>query len=376
MSRYLILTLLTSSSILAIEPKAGKVSEDITVGTIFPMEGAQARFGQEAMAGIELALTQLKNQDPDTLKHLNFVHLDDKSSPKGAIKAAAELIEKRASLIIGSALSSSTETLISLANEKKIPLISVTQSSLPVNESPFVFRAAYAPAHQGSHLAHFASSELKKTKVAILLNPQDRYATEIAEDFAKSFRNRGGSIMKELYHVENNTPFRAEMSRILANGYDAVLFPSSNATEIEQLVAYIKSIPAKVTVFGSDRWDSADLRLKLTHNLPSSYFVSRFSSLVNEGPALEFIQAFHQKTGRAPSALAANAYDATMLVVDALKRAGTGRQKELLRSLKGTRELAGVTGPLTMASDNTLLGQAVVLQSSTEGYKLCGLISP
>ena len=71
---------------------------------------------------------------------------------------------------------------------------------------------------------------------------------------------------------------------------------------------------------------------------------------------------FKARYGEVPSGLAAQGYDAAMVAVDAMKRAGDLTPKALRDALAQTKNFQGVTGMITINEERNAVKPAVVLK--------------
>jgi ABC-type branched-subunit amino acid transport system substrate-binding protein len=82
----------------------------------------------------------------------------------------------------------------------------------------------------------------------------------------------------------------------------------------------------------------------------STYFITFWHADTTDARTREFVAAFRRSTGRDPHYGDALVYDATQLLIDAIRSVGTDRERvrDYLRELGGRRPApAGLTGPLT-----------------------------
>jgi len=81
----------------------------------------------------------------------------------------------------------------------------------------------------------------------------------------------------------------------------------------------------------------------------------------------KFIADYQAKYGVAPDALAATAYDATRMLFDAFKRAGSTDSAAVRNALAQTKDFPGVTGKITLDSNRN--AQVPVYMLRIEGGK-------
>ena len=97
------------------------------IGGFLPMTGAVAAYGQDAKAGIEIAM----EMKPEVLgKKLNFVVADTKSDKIEAANAMSRLIERdKVFAVIGEMISGNTMAGAPIAEKAMIPVVSPTATN-------------------------------------------------------------------------------------------------------------------------------------------------------------------------------------------------------------------------------------------------------
>ena len=71
---------------------------------------------------------------------------------------------------------------------------------------------------------------------------------------------------------------------------------------------------------------------------------------------------YQKKYGATPDALAALAYDAAKLLVDAIKRAGSTDSAKIRDALASTKGFRGVTGVITFDANRNPVKSAVIIE--------------
>ena len=77
-----------------------------------------------------------------------------------------------------------------------------------------------------------------------------------------------------------------------------------------------------------------------------------------------------------PGGTAADAYDAVLMLTDAIKRAGSTEPEKIRGALATTRGLRGVGGPLNVDANRDQLKPAYILGYNSGDYHLVQVIQP
>jgi branched-chain amino acid transport system substrate-binding protein len=115
-------------------------------------------------------------------------------------------------------------------------------------------------------------------------------------------------------------------------------------------------------LLGGDGWDSPKLFEIGGEALEGSFFSNHYS-VDDPSPAIQtFVKSFQARYGETPDAMAALSYDAAMVLVDAIKRAGSARPDSIRMALAKTSGFMGVTGNTTLDEKRNAVKPAVVLE--------------
>ncbi|MEK7690226.1 MAG: ABC transporter substrate-binding protein, partial [Bdellovibrionota bacterium] len=91
----------------------------------------------------------------------------------------------------------------------------------------------------------------------------------------------------------------------------------------------------------------------------------------------DFISRFKATYGgEVPDGLAAMGYDAALVMIDAMKRAGTTDGAKLREALASTKDYPGVTGKITIDAQRNAVKSAVVLKVAGGTFKYQTTVNP
>jgi branched-chain amino acid transport system substrate-binding protein len=149
-------------------------AEIIKLGGWLPMTGAVAAYGQDAWAGIQIAM----DMKPNVLdKKVVVVVADTKSDKIEAANAMSRLIEKEKVIaVIGEMISGDTMAGGPIAEKAKIPVVSPTATNPLVTQGKrYVFRVCFIDPVQGDIAAKYAFHTLKAQKAALIVDKSQDY---------------------------------------------------------------------------------------------------------------------------------------------------------------------------------------------------------
>ncbi len=147
---------------------------------------------------------------------------------------------------------------------------------------------------------------------------------------------------------------------------DAIFSAPSNLDGVKKLAAALKQNTLRSGVFVTDVALSDQLSEGDRQLMEGWHILFNAGVGITQSPAyLEFARRFHERYGRAPSAFAANAYDATGLVLDAAGKPGMDR-RGIIAAVLNTQKPDGASGPIRFTDGGDIVGRRV------SSYKMVG----
>jgi len=126
-------TSITAAVLAASLGLAGAAQAQITVGFVTSQSGPGSSIGVLYDRGIKAAAEYAMSVGAEKIK---LIQLDDGSDPSTATRNARKLIEEnKVDLLIGTATAPSSIAMVAVANELKVPMISISPITVPATES-------------------------------------------------------------------------------------------------------------------------------------------------------------------------------------------------------------------------------------------------
>lgn len=357
--------------------------EPLVLGAVVPLTGPNADFGQSVVEGTRLAIQEANFRFPRGVRgRLLRLEVADSAGESGrALEALDLLLERhRPVAVIGEVLSSRTLAMAPLADEVGVPLVTPTGTNPLVTASaggrvrPFVFRASFADPVQGALMARFAS-ERGLRRVAVLRDRGNPYSEGLAARFAARLAELGGTVAVTGDYRSGDTDFRALLEAVRGARVDAVYLPAYY-TDAAAIARQARKLGLRQPFLGGDGWESPQLLERAEGALEGSFFTAHFSP---DDPGEEvhaFVHRYRDRWRRVPDVLAALAYDAARLVIDALERAEAPGGDALRSALEETRGFPSLTGPLSIDSRHETARPGVLMQVKGNDFGFVRAIEP
>jgi branched-chain amino acid transport system substrate-binding protein len=309
---------------------------------------------------------------------------DSQCTPDPAVNAANKLIDQdKVKYIMGEVCSKASIPVSEIANAKKVIQISSTSTNPDVTVGKdgkvkdYVFRACFIDPFQGTVGAKFALDTLKAKTAFILLDQANDYVKGLAEYFEKAFVAGGGKIVGKETYTAKDTDFNAILAKVAAAKPEVVYLPDYyNVVNLVTKQAKEKGI--KAVFMGGDGWDSSDLDLKAADG---GFFTNHYSPADTRPEVQNFVKAFGAKykddkgQPKVPDALAALAYDATNMLLQAIKEAGaddTAKVKDAMAKIN----FNGVSGKITLDANHNPVKSATILAVKDGKVQFNSVVNP
>ena len=350
---------------------------EIVIGHYASMTGSTAHFGQDTDRGARMAIDEANAHGGVLGKQLKLVTLDTRGDSAEAANAVNRLIDvEKVSAILGEVASSLSLAGGRVAQRRKLPMISPTSTNPKVTEvGDYIFRVCFIDPFQGKVMATFARQNLKLDKIAILKDVKNDYSIGLAAAFQKSFGELGGTIAVEQSYSQGDTDFSAQVTAIRSTGAQAVFIPGYYS-EVGTIARTADRLGLKVPLLGGDGWDSPDLFKIGGDAMNGSYFSNHFAPDVATEKAHSFVANFTAKYGQAPTGLGALGYEAALVLIDAIRRAGKNDPTAIRDAIAATKDFPGVTGKITIDAQRNAQKSAVVLKIENGKAKFDTSIAP
>ena len=346
-------------------------NNEIRVGVVFPMTGPIATFGQESVNGIKLALQKTTSQQETMGKKIRLIVEDNKGEPAETANAVRKLIDvDKVHILLGSVASSNTLAGAPIAQSAKVPMVTPASTNEAVTQKgEFISRTCFTDDFQGVVMAKFAYESLQKKKAAVVLDVASDYSRGLAKAFASKFKELGGTIVSGNYsYTQGDKDFRSLLRRIKRTKPDVVFVPGYY-TEVGVMLQQARQMGMNLPFLGGDGWDSPKLQeLAGKEGISGNYISSHFSAEDTAPLVSNFVKEYKNRfSGETPGSMAALGYDSVMVLIDALKRTEDFSTTSINKAIVTTKNLAGVTGTITIDENRNAIKPAVVLETTPKG---------
>lgn len=336
----------------ATNAKGNSIGKTFKIGYDIEMTGAVAAYGKGGERGADMAVAEINATGGINGKKVEVVKKDNKSDNAEAATVAANLMSNDlVNAVIGTNASSQTKAMIPNANKFAVPIVAPTSTNDDLTHKgekveKYVFRAIFPDAFQGKVISDFVTDNLKSDTVAVYYDNSSDYAKGLYQNFKTNYK---GQVVDVATYQAGDKDFQAQLSKLSKEKF-GVLIVLGYYQEAGILVKQARELGINVPVIGGDVLaDPTFAKLAGPEAANDIYFVSGFSSLKPANAKTEaFIKHYKEKFGEVPSAYAACAYDAVMMVKAAAVAEKARTSVDVATGLAKLKHFEGVTGNITV----------------------------
>lgn len=340
----------------------------IKIGLVAPITGDVKTFGESVRNGFLLAIEEVNDKGGLLNKKITPVIADDKNDPTEAANAGVKLIKQdRVNFIVGSVSSKSSIPLSEIAEGSNVLMITPTSTNPKVTvrdcgtRKRYVFRACFIDPFQGRVAAKFAREDLGAKKAAVLYDVGNDYTKGLAEFFRDAFVQDGGLIQVYESYSKDDVDFSALLTKVKKDSPD-ILFLPDYYNKVALIAKQARQMGITAVFLGGDGWDSPDMVKIAGEAIDGGYFTNHYSPDDPRPEVREWVSKYEKRFGMKPDALGTLAYDATNLLLEAIRRANSLDTEKVRRSLQEIKGFKSVSGEISFDESGNPIKSAVVLQ--------------
>jgi len=353
------------------QPAAEEVAESVAeipdvikIGVNETMTGWGAPYGDMTWKGIQLA----HEHKPEVLgKPIELILVDNKSEKSESAIAAQRLVEvENVVAVIGVNSSSMAMAQNEVLDKAKIPAIGpACTNPLVTLDKPYAYRAAFIDPFQGWAAAKFATDELGAKTAVMLIDITLDYCVGLGNYFRENFIAMTGddhSVLGYFSFQTGDRDFTAQLTQIKELNPDIVFAPNEYAEEaaILQQAKQLGLTPDIIFMAG-DSADVPELVEIAGENAEGFVYTAQFHPDGYTHPeAVKFVKGFREKYGIEPETFSVTGYDAYLIMIDAIERAGSTNPDAIKAALDET-DFVGARGETRFDEEgNAILGCPVI----------------
>ena len=323
----------------------------VKIGVFEPQTGDNGAGGKQEILGMQYA-----NYVQPTVSiggeeyQVKLEIVDNRTTAENGPSAAAELVNRGVSVVLGSYGSGVSMAGGAVFSEAGVPAIGVTCTNPQVtSDCDVYYRICFLDPFQGTVLANYAYKELGVTTAYTLAMLGSDYDQGLVYYFTEAFKALGGTVVAEDF-PEGSANFVSYINNAKSAGAGVIFAPVS--TNYAQLIIEAAAAQGYTgDLLGSDTWDNN----MVVESSKGKDVGVKITTFYQEGGNPEFDAGIKEWMNANPDALTNNGgndmvsavtamgYDAYFTALQAIEKAGSTDPKAILEALPSV-SYEGVSG--------------------------------
>ena len=304
--------------------KNDKPSSDGTpvlkIGTIGPLTGDAAQYGNATKHGAELAAKEINAKGG---VQIEVNGQDDENDAEKSVNAYNNLLDWGMQVLVGPTTTGPSVAVSAEANKDRVFMLTPSASAVKVTEGKDnVYQICFNDPNQGSASARYMAEHMPDAKVAVIYDNGSAYSSGIYQTFETKAKELGLEVVSVSTCTEDTKDYSVQLGDAKAAGADVVFLPIYY-TPASLILNQAKAQGYQPTFFGVDGMDGI-LSLKGfdTSLAEGVMLLTPFVADATDEATASFVKAYEEAYGETPNQFAADAYDCVYAVYQAFTNAG------------------------------------------------------
>jgi len=346
--------------LIACKPKV----ETIKIGVAGPMTGPQAKLGMDFRNGVNMAVQEWNSKGGLFGKKIEIIVGDDQADPKQAVSVANKFVNAHVAGIIGHFNSSCSIPASEVYDRAGLPMISPASTNPLLTERGLkgVFRVCGRDDQQGKVAAEFVTTKLRSKRIAVL-HDKTTYGQGLAEQFVKFIGNQAEVVYYGAI-VQGDKDFKTVLTSIKDKKPDLIYF-GGIYPEAGLLIRQAREIGLNSPFMSGDGTiDPKFIEIAGKDSAEGTYLT--FSPDPNNIPTAKTFIENYKKNYQEIGPYSIYAYDATNILLTAMKEAGTIDGKAVIEKLHSL-EFEGALGRIKFDEKGDVTVAPYIVWITTNG---------
>ncbi len=323
-----------------------QAADTIKIGLLAPLTGFAAADGASVHNSVKLALERVNKEGGILGKKVELVVYDDRADGKEAVGLAHKLIQRdQVVAVVGGSYSTPSRAVAPIFQEEEIPFIAAYAVHPDITKAgDYCFRNGFLGMVEGRAAAYVVVNKLKAKRIALLTSDND-FGRTLAAGFKEYLKKKAPQV--ELVYAQaypfKEKDFKPYLAAIKEKNPD-LIFASGYYFQTGPIVSQARELGITATIFGEEGADSPKF-LEIAGKAAEGFLI--VTNLNRDDPRPEvqdFLKQYRERYKIEPDMVGASAYDAFMIVCDAIRRAGSTKGPDIKAALAATKNYNGLTG--------------------------------
>jgi branched-chain amino acid transport system substrate-binding protein len=354
MKRFL--TVCSAVCVCLLTATASFASGTIKIGALFAVTGPASFLGEPEKKTLEMLVNEVNAKGGINGAKLEAVIYDTTGDATKTVQLATKLIkDDKVSVIIGPSTTGESMAIIPVVEKEKIPLVSCAAGIKITDPAKhWVFKTPANDHVAAEKILNYMAKQ--KQKSIALLTVTDGFGASGREQIKTLAKQKGFTIVADEVYGPKDTDMTAQLTKIRGIKPDAIICWGTNPGPAV-ITKNVKQLGIKIPLY-------------MSHGVASKKYIELAGADSAEGVMLPagklaiydalprndqqykllkaYDQAYKKAYGSEASTFGGYAYDAFLLVTNAIKKSGT-TSEQIRNGIEHTSKLVSVSGVFNMS---------------------------
>lgn len=297
-------------------------TQTFKLGSIGPLTGDNAIYGQAVVYGAQLAVDEINASDSKI--KFEFQGEDDEADGEKSSNAYNTLMDWGMQVLVGPTTTGASMAVADLCYNDRTFMITPSASAMDVTSGKDnVFQVCFTDPNQGISSADYIFEHMPESKLAVIYRNDDAYSQGIRDTFIQEAADKGMEVVYQgTFTNDTATDFTVQLTGAQKAGADLVFMPIYYQPA-SIILAQAKQMGYAPTFFGVDGMDGILTLSGFDTSLAEGVMLlTPFSADAEDERTQTFVKTYEEQFGEIPNQFAADAYDAVYILKAALEAAG------------------------------------------------------
>jgi len=387
--RALVVHLPAATLAVGFAGRAFAADKTITVGINLPLTGADAHDAELIKNGAMMAFEEANEQGGVSGYKINVLVLDDGTATAGqydpaqaATNARKMVADKNVVAAVGPQMSGSGKAMSPILSQGNLAIITPASTNPDITDPKFAgqyrpggkaiyFRTVTTDAFQGPNMVNYFADTLK-VKSLYVLDDSGAYGVGIADSFQKQAEKRGIKVLGRDQLNPKETDYATVLTKIKALNPEGLYYGGVAQAGVKVIKQSYDILP-KIVKAGGDGVLGAEILKGAGFPAAEGWYATQAAPNILDNPeAKPWVEKFAKKYGQQPENYSITAYDAGLVIIDAIKRvAATGKDvtRDAVRDAIASSKVKTLQGEVSFDENGDITSRVVSVFKVTKDDK-------
>jgi branched-chain amino acid transport system substrate-binding protein len=323
------------------------IERQLLIGIVGPETGPQARYGEAVYQGALLAVQRSNDNGGIEGQDIQLLHYDNEGDAGLTMDIVQYFVGQRAMAIITAPTGWATFGPTHITDDSSTILISIGSRRRIARSGDYIFQMSLSDEIATDYMISYTIREMGFKRFALISVSDYDYSLDLSASFKKALNRHGAELLVDVdiydtYTGQHN--IEAIIPEILsrADSLDAVVF-TGNARDAANLARSLRDENVHLPLLAGEDLYSDEFLTDAGQAAIGSLVYATYPNkhLVQ---AANFITKFQNQYEDPPDRFAALAFDATTLLVKAIRESGSRHSSVVREAFLKSKLTEGVTG--------------------------------